>query len=87
MSKNLRERAESTAHEVQQILGHSDDDHPKEIADAIEQAIIRALVNERNRCADVALSCLPANDKNARKIAEEIRQVRSVLIANLSGMR
>jgi hypothetical protein len=87
MTKNLRERAEETAKDVQSILGISNDDHPKEVADAIEQAIIKALVDERHRCADLALVCCAEDGDRAQRVADEIRKVRSVLITNLSAMR
>ncbi len=87
MSKNLRERAEETAKDVMGILGASEDDHPKEVADAIEKAIIKALVSERERCADVAMGCYPDGNDKAKRVADEIRRVRSVLITNLESMR
>ncbi len=87
MSRNLRERAEDTAKEVQNILGISNDEHPKEVADAIEKAIIKALVDERNYCADVAQAYCAKNEDKAHRVAEEIRKVKSVLITNLSSMR
>ena len=87
MSKNLRERAEITAREVQQILGHSINDHPKEVTDAIEQAIINALVQERQRCADVARMCCAEDAEKAKQVSDEINRVRSVLISNLSRLR
>lgn len=87
MAKTLRERAEKTAHEVQDILGVDPDKRPKEVTDAIETAIIRALVKERQRCADVAFNCCPEDEDKAHKIAREVGQVKSVLIANLSSMR
>ena len=87
MSRNLRERAEDTTKEVQNILGISSDDHPGEVADAIEQAIIRALVAERERCADVAMVCCADDGDRAKRVADEIRRVKSVLITNLSSMR
>ncbi len=87
MTKNLRERAEIAAKEVQQILGVSEDDHPKEVADAVEHAIIRALIAERERCAAVAHQCHADDEKKGDYVAEEIRKVRSVLISNLSAMR
>ena len=87
MTKSLRERAEETADEVHRILGISEDDHPKEIADAIEQTIIKALLEERHRCADVAVKCCPEDADKAHKISEEIRRVNTALIANLESMR
>ncbi len=87
MAKTLRERAEKTAHEVQDILRVNQDERPKEVADAIETAIIRALIEERQRCADVAFNCCPEDTDKAHKIAREVGQVKSVLISNLSSMR
>ncbi len=87
MTETLRERAEKTSREVQDILGVSTEEHPREIAEAIEQAIIRALVEERQRCADKALECCAKHTDKAHQISEEIRQVKSLLISNLSSMR
>jgi hypothetical protein len=87
MSKNLRERAEITSQEVLTILGHSKDDHAQEITDAIEHAIIRALIDERHRCADVALECCSEDSEKAKEVSDEIRRVKSVLMTNLSSMR
>jgi len=87
LAQTLRERAEKTAREVQDILSVNPDERPKEVADAIEMAIIRALVKERQRCADVAFRCCPEDKDKAHKIAKEVGQVKSVLISNLSSMR
>ena len=87
MTKSLRERAEETTAVVQEILGVSPDGASKEIADAIEQAIIKALLEERHRCADVAFTCCEEDKDKAHKIAEEIRRVNTALMANLGSMR
>jgi hypothetical protein len=87
MTKNLRERAEITARELQEILGVSDDSHSAEVADAIEQSIIKALVDERQRCADVAKKYCAEDADKGSAISDEISRVRSVLITNLSAMR
>lgn len=87
MSKNLHERAVSTSAEVLKILGHAKDDHAQEVTDAIEHAIIRALIDERDRCADLALECCSEDSEKAKEVSEEIRRVKSVLITNLSSMR
>lgn len=87
MSKNLRERAEDTAKEIQTIFGVSADDHPKEVADAVEQAIIRALIAERDRCAEVARWCHANDEEKAKEVSSEIAKVRSVIVSNLSAMR
>lgn len=87
MAESFRERAEATTKEVQDILGVSADSHPKEVADAIERTIINALIEERRRCADVALKCCGDDRKKGQSIVEEINRTNATLIANLSSMR
>jgi len=85
--KSLRERAEETTREVQDALGVSTDTHPKEIADAVERAIIKALLEERKRCAEVAFKCCIEDQDKAHQVSEEIKRVNTVLVANLLSMR
>ena len=87
MTKTLKERAELTTTKVLDILGLPETDHPKEVTDALKQAIIGALIEERVRCADVAYECCREDTEKAKVVAEEIRQVQSVLVTNLSAMR
>ncbi len=87
MTENLKERADAATKEVQDILGVSADTHPKEIADAIERTIINALLEERKRCAEVALKCCGDDRKRGQTIAEEINRFNTALMANLSAMR
>ncbi len=88
MVKSLRERADEATRKVQEILGVTADEHPKEIADAIEQTIINALLAERERCATVAYEeCCEEDQDRAHKVAGEIRRIRTALIANLSALR
>ena len=87
MSKNLRERAEDTAKEVREILGVSPDDHPTEVVDAIEHAIIRALIEERDRCADMIHDHMDEDSQKAKYVSDKVRAVKSVLITNLNSMR
>jgi len=88
MSKSLRDRADETTRKVQEILGVTSDEHPKEISDAIEQTIINALLEERERCATVAYDeCCDEDIDRADKVANEIRRIRTALIANLSSLR
>ena len=86
-NKNLRERAEETSRVVRDILGISQDEHPKEVTDAIEHAIIRALIEERHRCADLARAEMAEDQQRADYLAEKIRAVNSVLVTNLNSMR
>ena len=87
MTESLRERADAATKEVQDILGVSADNHPKEIADAMERTIIKALLEERQRCADVALKCCGDDRKKGQTIAEEINRINTALVANLSALR
>ena len=87
MTENLKERAETATKEVQDILGLSADSHPKEIADAIERTIINVILEERQRCSDVASKCLKDDQKNEQTIVEEINRTNAALVANLSSMR
>jgi hypothetical protein len=87
MTKSLRERAEDAAQQVHTILGVDQDERPKEVADAIEKTIIKALLEERHRCADVAFQCCEEDKDKAHKVADEIRRVNTALMANLSSMR
>lgn len=88
MSKSLRERAEETTDKIQEILGVTTDQYPKAIVDAIEQTIIKALLEERERCAMIAYEqCCDEDIDQADKVSNEIRRIRTALIANLSSMR
>lgn len=86
--KSLRERAEETSKTVHAILKSNDVEHELEVVKAIEQAIIDALLQERERCATVAYDqvCVEDRDK-AHKVAEEIRRIRTALAVNLGSMR
>jgi len=87
MTKNLRERAETTAGEIYDILGVTEGTHSKEIVDAIEKSIINALVEERQRCAKIAKDYFNENEEKAKQLSDQIGRVRSVLITNLTAMR
>ena len=86
--KSLRERALETSKKVEAILNIKGTEHELEVAKAIEQAIIDALLQERERCATVAYDHCCAEDRDkAHKVAEEIRRIRSALTTNLNSMR
>ena len=53
----------------------------------MERAIINALLEERRRCADVALKYCGDDRKKGQTIVEEINRTNAVLVANLSAMR
>ncbi|MDH5489407.1 MAG: hypothetical protein OEX17_05690 [Rhodospirillaceae bacterium] len=85
--KSLRERACEATKRINGILGVSDESHNKEVAKAVEKAIIDALLEERERCATVAFECLPEDQDRAHKVAEEVRRIRDALVTNLTSMR
>lgn len=86
--KSLRERALEVSKKVQDILNVDCTEHEQEVVKAIEQAIIDALLQERERCATVAYDHVCAEDRDkAHKVAEEIRRIRNALTANLESLR
>ncbi len=85
---NFRNRAEHAAGVVGGLLETSPNaDLAKAIADAVEQEIIEAVLGESARCVEVAHTCCAPDLDKAHKIAEEIRQTHTALIANLSSLR
>ena len=86
--KSLRERALETSKKIQDILDINCAEHERDVVVAIEQAIIEALLQERERCASVAFDHVCAEDRDkAHKVAEEIRRIRNALTVNLESMR
>ena len=85
---SLRDRAELTTTAVgkalqQEIAG----DQHTQVAKIIEDAIIKAVLEERERCVTVANKCCPEDQDRAHKISEAIRRAEGALVANLQGMR
>ena len=88
MTITMRERAETATREILDTLKNGPmEAHGKEIADAIEIAITKALLDERARCADVAARCCGPEADKAHQIREEVNRVNAALIANLESMR
>lgn len=86
--KSLRERAQETSKTIQSILDIDCAEHEQEVVKAIEQAIIDALLAERERCAAVAYDHVCEEDRDrAHKVADEIRRIRNALTVNLDSMR
>jgi hypothetical protein len=84
----LNEHADKAAQDVFKVLGATPNEkQAKDVAAAIEKAVIGAVLDEATRCANVAMACC-ANERDiAHKIEAEIRRTNDVLIANLSSMR
>lgn len=85
---NIKERAESTAKSVCEILDtRPSADLQQQVADIIERALADATIKHSEECTKVAMACCSADRDLAHKIAEEIRRKNVALIANLSSMR
>lgn len=85
---NIRDRAESTAKSVCEILqAKPSADLQKQVADVIERALADTTITQGEEYAQVAMVCCSADRDLAHKIAEEIRRKNLALIANLSSMR
>ncbi len=78
----LRERADSVAKSVFIALQTSPDaDRAKEATDIIEKAIINVVLEERQRCAGVAVAHGTPDADLASKIAADIRRAKDAEIA------
>ncbi len=77
----LRERADRVAKSIFLALQMSPDaDQTKEATDVIEKAIINIVLEERQRCANVAIAHGTPDADRANKIAEEIRRAEDAEI-------
>ena len=85
---NITERAESAAKAAYAVLQVTPSEgQDRSVTDAIEQAIINAVLEESTRCTNVVLECCSPDLDTAHKVAQEIRRANQALIANLSSMR
>jgi len=85
---NFRNRAERAAGAVGELLETGPDSvQAKAIADAIEKEIIEAVLEESQRCVEVAQTCCSPDLDKAHKIAEGIKRTHTALVANLSSLR
>lgn len=64
-----------------------DEEQSKGVLEIIEQAVINAMLEEGERCSNVARVCCSPDLDRAHKIAEQIRRQNQALIANLSSLR
>ena len=78
----LRERADSIAESIFSAMRASPDaDLAKEITDVIEKSIIDVVLEERQRCANVAVGHGTPDADLAHKIAEDINRAKNAEIA------
>ena len=88
MSKNLNIRAHQTTQEIFDILGvRPTGPQGDNVAQAIEQVIVKALEKSIERSTDAAMEFLSTDRRMGDKVAEEIRLANKALITNLSAMR
>jgi len=86
--KPLQAIAENTINEIFKITGAViSDEQKKQIADLVDDAIIKALLEGQHRAVDAALSCAEADQDMSHKIAKEIRLKNDTLIVNLTSLR
>ena len=78
----LRERSDHIAKSIFSTLQTSPDaDQANLVSDAIEKAIINAVLEERGRCANVAVAHGTPDADRASKIADAIRRAEDAEIA------
>ena len=78
----LRERADLLANSIFSTMQTSPDaDLAKAVADVIEKSIIDVVLEERQRCANVATGHGTPDADLAHKIAEDIHRARDAEIA------
>jgi len=86
--KPLQAIAENTINKIFEISGAAlSDEQKKQIADLVDDAIIKALLEGQHRAVDAALSCAEADRDMSHKIAKEIRLKNDALIVNLTSLR
>lgn len=84
----LKQYVETATQEVFQALDtQPSEEQAKAVAAVIQEAVIKAALESRSKCVDVARECCSADRDLAHKITEEIRLANNALIANLSSMR
>ena len=85
---SVSQNAEQTANAVVAVLQASPSPaQTEEVSKLIEQAILNAILEERERCTHVVMECCSADLDMAHKMSEEIRKRQEALVTNLSSMR
>ena len=86
--KPLQAIAENTINDINTIAGSAlSDEQKKEIANLVDDAIIKALLEGQHRAVDAALNCPDADQDMTHKVAKEIRLKNDALIVNLTSLR
>ncbi len=85
---SFRERADKAATAAAEALGATPSpEQTKAVADVIERAIIESYQDAASHCAKVAAECCAEDRDLAHKVAKQIHQANTALIANLSSLR
>lgn len=86
--KPLQAIAENTIAKISKIAGSALSDKQKiEIANLVDDAVVKALLEGQHRAVDAALNCPDADQDLTHKIAKEIRLKNDALIVNLTSLR
>ena len=81
------ETARHTAEDLLKKMGaDADEQQKKEMTKVIEEALIKAAVEEQQRCVHSINVCCSADQDTAHKIARRIREHETSVIANLKGL-
>ena len=84
----LRQYVETATEGVFKALDtRPSDEQAAAVAAVIQEAVIKAALESRSKCVDVARECCTDHKDLAHKITEEIRLANNALVANLSSMR
>lgn len=86
--RRLKEIANKAMKEVNAVLVSKLDSKQEQlVADIIEKAVVKALLEGQHRAVDAAINCPEADQDLAHKIAREIRRKNDAMIANLTSLR
>ncbi len=84
----LRQQAEKTVTAILTTMeldaNHS---HKSQLVRIVENALIEAALDERQRCVHAINQCCSEDSDTAHKISRKIQQRQLSVIANLEGMR
>ena len=85
---SFREQADKAAAAAAEAFGATPSpEQAQAVADVIERAIIDSYRDAASHCAKVASECCAADRDLAHKVADQIQQANTALIANLSSLR
>ena len=85
---SIADSAKDAAKEIVGVLEASpNEEQISRVTNAIERAVIEAVLEQQKRFAHAAIECCSADKDMAHKISAEIRRTEVSLIANLSALR